>query len=472
MVQFVDEETGLTGQNSNQTTNRQTSNSSNQFSIQSSSSNISDSEYNDHVSEMSPLIGDSELVPPVAYDGLDNDNTIQEHQQHQYPHRLQRVDSEESIQTVAALPGMVIRCHSINMSGGGSCILRPSTTKVALKAVQIERRAARKRQQQSSNNALSVEHNISNFGKESYWIDIETPTRSTDELADFLKQLRLPPFFVSVLSEPFNWTSEFIALKQVSLAIFQILPPDPKDEEINHVALLSMPRLLVTFSTFTQTNTNNVSTGRLYQLVTQYMKQKERVPQPSSSGLLLAWLQFHVRRTSRAIRELRLATVIMDEEMDEDRINFDFEQLVEAKNCLLRVLSVAEEQQETIEALVVAEESTEGVDFANCKGALSMLCANSSSNERLSSRVDKHMNELRERCMSHREDTLNQRLALLTILSAIFMPLTLLTGIWGMNFESMPELQYEGAYQKALFGMITLALCLVYSFKRAGWSSH
>ena len=390
---------------------------------------------------MSPLIGDSELVPAVAaYDGLDN--TIQEHQQH-FPHRLQRIDSEESINTVAALPGMVIRCHSINMSGGGSCILRPSTTKVALKAVQIERRAARKWQQQNSNNALSVEHDThqtqldnnminssiiptNQFGKESYWIDIETPTRSTDELADFLKQLRLPPFFISVLSEPINWTSEFIALKQVSLAIFQILPPDPKDEEICHVALLSMPRLLVTFSTFTQTT--NVSTGRLYQLVTQYMKQKERVPQPSSSGLLLAWLQFHVRRTSRAIRELRLAAVKMDEQMDEDRINFDFEQLVEAKNCLLRVLSVAEEQQETIEALVVAEESTEGVDFSNCKGALSMLCANSSSNERLSSRVDKHMNELRERCMSHREDTLNQRLALLTILSAIFMPLTLLTG--------------------------------------------
>jgi len=129
-------------------------------------------------------------------------------------------------------------------------------------------------------------------------------------------------------------TMTSIALKQVSLAIFQILPPDPIDEEISHVALLSMPRLLVTFSTFTQTT--NVSTG--YQLVTQYMKQKERVPQPSSSGLLLAWLQFHVRRTSRAIRELRLATVKMDEEMDEDRINFDFEQLVEAKNCLLPLL--------------------------------------------------------------------------------------------------------------------------------------
>lgn len=158
--------------------------------------------------------------------------------------------------------------------------------------------------------------------------------------------------------------------------------------------------------------------------------------------------------------------------MDRDFANFEFDQLVEAKNCLLRILSVAEEQHGTIEALAVAEQSTEGLDFNNCRGALSMLRANSSSNERLSSRVDKHLNELRERVMTHREDTLNQRLALLTILSAIFMPLTLLSGIWGMNFENMPELQMEGAYEKALFGMFLLALCMVYSFHRAGWSNN
>ena len=340
----------------------------------------------------------------------------------------------------------------------------------------MERRALRKRQQHNASHLADnlVAHNDAQpttFGaKESYWIDIETPTRSTDELHEFLNQLRLPPFFVSVLSEPGNWTSECLALKQVSLAIFQVLPIDPNSNDISYVALLSMPRLLVTFSTFTQQS--NTDTGGLYQLVSQYVKERERVPEPTESGVLIAWLQFHVRRTARAIKELRVATVQMDESMDQDFANFEFQQLVEAKNCLLRVLSVAEEQHGTIEALAVAEQSTEGLNFSNCKGALSMLRANSSSNERLSSRVDKHLNELRERVMSHREDTLNQRLALLTILSAIFMPLTLLSGIWGMNFESMPELQMENAYQKALFGMCMLALCMVYSFHRAGWSTH
>lgn len=176
--------------------------------------------------------------------------------------------------------------------------------------MQQERRSARKRAQNATLNNTQQSYSNDNTDstqsagiKDSYWIDIETPQQSTDELYDFLKQLRLPPFFVSILSEPINWTSEVIALKQVALAIFQILPTDPNSDDITHVALLSMPRLLVTFNTSPKTSEDQ----GLYQMVSQYMKQRERVPEPSSSGLLLAWMQFHVRRTARAIRELRLA---------------------------------------------------------------------------------------------------------------------------------------------------------------------
>jgi len=279
--------------------------------LSTTSTNVSESEYFDHVSEVTPLVGDNaELAPPIDVQ--------------QRP--LSRISSEESIHTVTALPGMIIRCHSINTKASGRrdegvCTIRPSTTKVALKAVQTDRRAARNRQQ----NALPSEKS---FGaKENYWIDIETPQRSTDELYEFLKQLRLPRFFVSILSEPSNWTTEVIPLKQACLAIFQILPNDPNSDEIAHAALLSMPRLLVTFSTFPR----NDGAGRFYELVSQYMKQRERVPEPSNSGSLLAWLQFHVRRTSEATRELRLATVEMDKALDRDLVHFEFEQLVEAK---------------------------------------------------------------------------------------------------------------------------------------------
>ena len=265
----------------------------------------SESEYLDRLNEMTPLVGASEEIAPspTSYGVIDAQR-----------HPLQRIPSEESIHSVRALPGMVIRCHAISVNTlgrGEGTNIRPSTAKVALKAVQQERRVARKRSQHvafETGNALPVDTaglTASSAMKESYWIDIETPQRSSADLSDFLKQLRLPPFFVSILSEPSYLNSEVIALKQVSLAIFQILPADPTDE-IAHVALLSMPRLLVTFHSFPD-NRNSDAEGGLYQLISQYMRQKERVPEPSNSGVLLAWLQFHVRRTARAIRELRLA---------------------------------------------------------------------------------------------------------------------------------------------------------------------
>jgi len=433
------------------------------LSAQSSDTTPKD-EHLDHVSEMTPLMamtGDraaSELSPQII-------------------RPMQRSLSEESIATVAALPGMILRSHSIHVGAAGrhsevTCSIRPSSTKAALKAVQQEQRAWRRKHEQQNSRTDDIPTTLqpkSSFAmKESYWIDIETPPRSTEELSDFLYQLRLPPFFVSILSEPATWTSEVVALQFISLAIFQILPADPESDEIAHVALLSMPRLLVTFSTFPK----NEEADGLYNLVHQYMKQRERVPEPTSSGLLLAWLQFHVRRTATALRKLRARAVEMDNELDQDFQNFDFEDLVEAKDCLLNVLSVAEEQHGTIDALSAAEKGSEGFNFSNCCAALSVLEAHASSNERLSSRVDKHLNELRERIMAHREDNINQKMALLTILSAVFMPLTLLTGIWGMNFESMPELEMKGAYQKALLGMLILALCMVYSFQRAGFTAH
>ena len=60
-------------------------------------------------------------------------------------------------------------------------------------------------------------------------------------------------------------------------------------------------------------------------------------------------------------------------------------------------------------------------------------------------------------------------LGLLTVISAIFMPLTLLAGIYGMNFEFMPELHWRYGYPWAL-GLMTAvaALELVY-FWRRGW---
>jgi len=57
----------------------------------------------------------------------------------------------------------------------------------------------------------------------------------------------------------------------------------------------------------------------------------------------------------------------------------------------------------------------------------------------------------------------------LTVMSGVLLPLTLISGIYGMNFEHMPELQWELGYFGVLGVMAVVALSLLLVFRRLGW---
>ena len=63
----------------------------------------------------------------------------------------------------------------------------------------------------------------------------------------------------------------------------------------------------------------------------------------------------------------------------------------------------------------------------------------------------------------------NEIMRVLTVLSAIFLPLGLVAGIFGMNFEYMPELKIHNAYFYALGGMASLAITLLIIFRIKRW---
>ena len=65
--------------------------------------------------------------------------------------------------------------------------------------------------------------------------------------------------------------------------------------------------------------------------------------------------------------------------------------------------------------------------------------------------------------LSNRMNTVMQRLSLV---ATIFMPLTFIAGIYGMNFENMPELKMHNAYYLALGSMAIIGLGLAVYFKR------
>jgi magnesium transporter len=64
---------------------------------------------------------------------------------------------------------------------------------------------------------------------------------------------------------------------------------------------------------------------------------------------------------------------------------------------------------------------------------------------------------------------LNEIMKVLTIFSAIMLPLTFIAGVYGMNFENMPELHSRYGYFTVIVVMIVVAVAMVMFFKRRGW---
>ena len=63
----------------------------------------------------------------------------------------------------------------------------------------------------------------------------------------------------------------------------------------------------------------------------------------------------------------------------------------------------------------------------------------------------------------------NDVMKVLTIFSVFFMPLTFIVGIYGMNFDFMPELRVKWAYPAVLISMAIISLLIFWWFKRKKW---
>ena len=71
--------------------------------------------------------------------------------------------------------------------------------------------------------------------------------------------------------------------------------------------------------------------------------------------------------------------------------------------------------------------------------------------------------------MTTLSNRMNEVMKVLTIIGTIFIPLTFVAGIYGMNFENMPELSAPLGYPIAMGFMGLVALTLIVYFRRKGW---
>ncbi|MDA9773589.1 magnesium/cobalt transporter CorA [Saprospiraceae bacterium] len=86
--------------------------------------------------------------------------------------------------------------------------------------------------------------------------------------------------------------------------------------------------------------------------------------------------------------------------------------------------------------------------------------------------IDGHreiLSSLQDLYLSEISMKMNKIMQFLTITTAIFVPLSFLTGLYGMNFEYIPELQFKNGYFFLLIAMFTITLVMILYFKKKKW---
>ena len=183
--------------------------------------------------------------------------------------------------------------------------------------------------------------------------------------------------------------------------------------------------------------------------------------------LITTLLLLKTGEASLAARSIRASLNDIDARLDHDPDSVTPDDLLDAKQAVSRLITVTEEQEEC--AQVLAEADTTVLDFSTLQGPVRSLTSIAGSVNRRADRLETRVADLQRRYEMSQQDRTNHRLAILTVLSAVFLPLTLLAGIWGLNFEHMPELSVPYAYFGALGLMALIGGGMAWLFHKRGW---
>ena len=179
---------------------------------------------------------------------------------------------------------------------------------------------------------------------------------------------------------------------------------------------------------------------------------------------LMMGLSLDCLRKSAKLSDLILS---LEEKMECETDSVKIEEISVKRIDLLTLESIVKGQLPIIEVAISSDRPSK-----NSESTIEYLrwaSANLKSADRKLEWLEHRIEVMRSLLDSHAQDRTNRRLGRLTILSMIFMPVTFLAGIWGMNFKSMPLLSLGNGFIFALVIMFLISGTMFLYFHRKGW---
>ncbi|VAX27334.1 Magnesium and cobalt transport protein CorA [hydrothermal vent metagenome] len=286
-----------------------------------------------------------------------------------------------------------------------------------------------------------------------FWVDITEPDETV--LKEFLSPLQLHPLILETCLDP----SAGSRIAPYEQALFIKLPTQPRWDRIEQafLSIICLPHAIVTI--------HKLPIPALKSIAKEF-STAVRFHTQSTSAILYQILDRLIDEDMAYALKARREIESLEEAIDRDEA-VDIDKALTLKRKVARLSITFEEQHHCVTTLQTIE--SEFFDIKDFREYYRDSLANLEYAIRSVNRQQTHLSEIRQHYIVTLQDRTNKRLRLLTIISAIFMPLTLIAGIYGMNFRYMPELKWHYGYPAVLAIMLAIAVGLLWIFHRRGW---
>jgi magnesium transporter len=288
----------------------------------------------------------------------------------------------------------------------------------------------------------------------SVWADIEQPV--APELRPLLEPLQLHPLVLEACLEQSDSPS-VVPLENGLLVEFPIHSATCND----HTPYLTIVCLTNALLTIHETRYPPLSA------VAADLRASMRLHSGDLPALLYHVLDRLVDEDLALVTQSRRRVNRLASSLDQDDKSIEADAIQEERHRVAALIVVCEDQLRCLASLQTMDSNVFAV--AGLREYFRDVFSNLEHALRSSERLETRLNELQQHFLLHLQHRTDNRLRTLTIISAIFLPLTLITGVYGMNFDYMPELQWRYSYPATIAVMAAIAGGMVGLFYRNGW---
>ncbi len=300
-----------------------------------------------------------------------------------------------------------------------------------------------------------VETLLESSGEARVWRDLQVA--NDDELEEKLDLLGVTGLSRRLCLEARNRPG-FYPLKDEIVFVIPLPPTDKDILHVSHLAFVCRKNCLLT-----------IHDGALPELnlVAELEGEDSWLPARSIAGLVAAMMIHLSQEYLRLEVFLRERILNLEEQMNRDTEDVEVEDILDLRAKLVTLGTIVYDHGPPLKALSQIDKPF--FELHDTREFLFCALANQQAADGALTWLDQRISSLRSGVELHAQDKTNRRLNTLTVLSAIFNPITLLAGIWGMNFVKMPELQFAYGYPIALAIMVGIGVLIFLYFKKTGW---